>query len=424
MSNMYIIKRKNIKQRGITLIALVITVIVLLILAAISINMLTGENSILKQAGNAKEKTIEANAKEEIGLAYTGTMLKKTQDQTIDTVSDLQKELQINDPEATCSGVEENMDIIYKGYKFTLLNGKIIGSEKNEQTTVEQIKDTNPGDITKDADGNVVLGTEESPYAICSIEDLVALADLVDAGEITSTSVYVKLVNSLNFKSEKSYKDSTRTSLTTYSLNGNTLQNHTYPTNILTSLTTGTGWIPIGIANEDGFLGTFDGNNKEIQDLYMDYVESNEEYVDYGLFSINDGVIQNLKITGNIKGTYKTAGEDTEMYIAALAGENYGTIKNCTSNVAVTGILDGGCYINVSGITGFNNSNILNCSNKGTIIMKNAKQTYIYNSTYASGIVAYTRKGIIEHCNNSGNIYANDTYDNCIGRNYSIKYRN
>ena len=47
--------KKNTK--GITLIALVITIIVLLILAGVSIAMLTGDNGILTQAQNAKNKT-------------------------------------------------------------------------------------------------------------------------------------------------------------------------------------------------------------------------------------------------------------------------------------------------------------------------------------------------------------------------------
>lgn len=47
----------NSNKKGITLIALVITIIVLLILAGISINMLSGENSILKKSTDAKEKT-------------------------------------------------------------------------------------------------------------------------------------------------------------------------------------------------------------------------------------------------------------------------------------------------------------------------------------------------------------------------------
>ena len=49
-----IMKEKN---RGITLIALVVTVIVILVLAGVSISMLTGENGILKIAAEAKEKT-------------------------------------------------------------------------------------------------------------------------------------------------------------------------------------------------------------------------------------------------------------------------------------------------------------------------------------------------------------------------------
>ena len=57
---------KNIinKRQGITLIALVVTIIVLLILAGVSISMLTGQNGILNRAKDAKEKT-ELAQKEE-----------------------------------------------------------------------------------------------------------------------------------------------------------------------------------------------------------------------------------------------------------------------------------------------------------------------------------------------------------------------
>ena len=51
-------------NKGITLIALVITIIVLLILAGISIAMLTGDNGILTQAGNAKTETIQGEVEE------------------------------------------------------------------------------------------------------------------------------------------------------------------------------------------------------------------------------------------------------------------------------------------------------------------------------------------------------------------------
>lgn len=45
------------KNGGITLIALVVSIIVLLILAGVSISMLTGQNGILNRAAEAKEKT-------------------------------------------------------------------------------------------------------------------------------------------------------------------------------------------------------------------------------------------------------------------------------------------------------------------------------------------------------------------------------
>ena len=52
------------KQKGITLIALVITIIVLLILAGVSIATLTGENGILTKANEAKEATEQAKQDE------------------------------------------------------------------------------------------------------------------------------------------------------------------------------------------------------------------------------------------------------------------------------------------------------------------------------------------------------------------------
>ena len=56
---------KRTKQNGITLIALVITIVVLLILAAVSIATLTGENGILTQANSAKEQTEIASVREQ-----------------------------------------------------------------------------------------------------------------------------------------------------------------------------------------------------------------------------------------------------------------------------------------------------------------------------------------------------------------------
>ncbi len=63
------IMKEDYKEVGITLIALVITIIVLLILAGISIASLTGENGILNQADTAKTKTEQGAAEEQVKLA-------------------------------------------------------------------------------------------------------------------------------------------------------------------------------------------------------------------------------------------------------------------------------------------------------------------------------------------------------------------
>ena len=61
--------RNKRNARGITLIALVITIIVLLILAGVTIAALSGDNGILKRATQAKTKTVKENAEEQIKLA-------------------------------------------------------------------------------------------------------------------------------------------------------------------------------------------------------------------------------------------------------------------------------------------------------------------------------------------------------------------
>ena len=55
-------------QKGITLVALVITIIVLLILAGVTIAALSGENGILNRGSQSKIQTNIANAKDLVNL--------------------------------------------------------------------------------------------------------------------------------------------------------------------------------------------------------------------------------------------------------------------------------------------------------------------------------------------------------------------
>ena len=87
-------KKRGTKNNGITLIALVITIIVLLILAGVSIATLTGDNGILTKATESKEQTEIGEEKEAIGIAYNGVKIGNEGKDV--SAADLQTELRNN----------------------------------------------------------------------------------------------------------------------------------------------------------------------------------------------------------------------------------------------------------------------------------------------------------------------------------------
>ena len=137
-------KWKN-RNSGITLIALVITIIVLLILAGISIQMLIGQNGILNRAGEAAIENEIANVAETIELLSMNqtmdSVLENTDGDILDYLSsqgiineqniiDTQKLLGTN----TKYGKGTTTDV------FKLENGKIVYiNEKGEITTEREV---------------------------------------------------------------------------------------------------------------------------------------------------------------------------------------------------------------------------------------------------------------------------------------------
>ena len=86
------------KQTGITLIALVITIIVLLILAGISIATLTGDNGVLVRATDAKNMAKIEEEKESIKLAYNSAVIEKLEYEANDiSTADFDKEIKAYD---------------------------------------------------------------------------------------------------------------------------------------------------------------------------------------------------------------------------------------------------------------------------------------------------------------------------------------
>ena len=66
------------KEKGITLIALVVTIVVLLILAGVSINLVLGQNGLINKAKDAQNRTIEARDNEEKDMSGISDWIDQT----------------------------------------------------------------------------------------------------------------------------------------------------------------------------------------------------------------------------------------------------------------------------------------------------------------------------------------------------------
>ncbi len=147
-------------------------------------------------------------------------------------------------------------------------------------------------------------------------------------------------------------------------------------------------WKPIG--NETNmFKGTFNGNGKKISGLYINSTKS-----ELGLFGFvaAEGKIQNLEVSGTVKGND---------LIGGLVGYNMGKISNCYNAGTVTG----NDY--VGGLVGANIGEISNCYNTGTVT----------GNDYVGGLIGYNNEKKISDCYNSGMIEGNNYVGGLIGIN-------
>ena len=125
----------NLKERkGITLIALVITIIVLLILAGVSIAMLTGQNGILTQAQSAKTTTEDKSEEEKIKLAV---MAARAQSEGALDADKLVAEITNNyGGTATKTGTGFPVNATVDGKSFTIDgDGNVTSKEDSNQPT-------------------------------------------------------------------------------------------------------------------------------------------------------------------------------------------------------------------------------------------------------------------------------------------------
>ena len=128
---------------GITLIALIITIIVLLILAGVTLNMVMGENGIFGKANNAKNKTEVAQYEEELRMCVLELQTEEASNGrtfNMDTIRDnldtYTQKLEDETIEWKEKDIEEPTGI-YKGYNFYI--DKKYGAHITDKATGTQI---------------------------------------------------------------------------------------------------------------------------------------------------------------------------------------------------------------------------------------------------------------------------------------------
>lgn len=192
------------KKDGITLIALVITIVVLLILAGVTIAMLTGRNGLINRAGEAEESTEIGEEKEKIAMAVNADLI--TNEGRKNTKEGLQTELDTIEGQNQVQVIKNGKDSYIVIFKNTNRNYKVDGNKNIDgPIDIEIIEDSYAGDITK----NGTLDGESTPYQITCIEDLVAFSKMSETNNFENKKI--KLERNLDFESELSYADWERT---------------------------------------------------------------------------------------------------------------------------------------------------------------------------------------------------------------------
>ncbi len=355
------------ERRAITLIALVVTIVVLLILAGITVGMVTGDNGLIKKAKSAKTQTEIDTEKSILDRATVLSMMRsKNGNLTVDIVEQALKD-EAGKTKAEVSDAGDSIEVL-----FTDSNRYYeIDKDGNVSEPQEVVKDEHAGDITK---GGRYDGSEEKPYEINCIEDLVILANRTNGlgnyidenGEIKDAVAVTQpfkgknfvLTRTLNFESKFSYlKPELKWS---YDSEKDTYKIDETSTTTLQEIITdknGVGFVPIGPDTGSGskmFQGNFDGRNYSIQNLYENRTNGNA-----GLFrSMWGATIKNLKLTGNINASEKQVGVFS---YRALGCKFY----NCSNLVDVDARQAGGIASEVYG-----DITIINCYNKGNQISR------------------------------------------------------
>lgn len=416
------------KEKGITLIALVVTIIILLILAGVVLNLIIGNHGMINRTKTAKEEYTEAQAREKLELVLVDLQTDKLMESTYNNDTYIDQKLK-----SQGFGVGRNNIVSVDGWLFTinrdvpeivesLGRGEIeidiivtatsnlstdfvkasVTVEIEYEETVTQILFNNT-EITvpaKNAEGKYVVTindiTENGTYSLVVKDgDKKATRNITVAGisedmEIRNADELVAFRDRVNNGATFEGRTITLASdidlvEVCYRVDGTTANDKS--------------WIPIG-TDTKRFKGTFNGNDKTIKNLYINTTGNNQ-----GLFGVVDNAtISHLKIDAESKIT----GKDNVAGIVSNLKGNNATIKYCINNAKIVG------NSNVGGILGYTDAGkeILNCGNTGNISSTGIYIGGILGCGYAGNSIN------ILQCYNTGSINSTGKASNnnvCVG---------
>ena len=321
-------KRKG--RKGITLIALVVTIVVILILAGITVGMVTSDNGILKETKNAKEQAEIDNEKSIVERAKMLAMMRSKNGAITYEIFEPALKDEAGKMSTDVSNVGDTIEVLFKDSNRYYE----IDQDGNVSEPQEVVKDEYAGDITK---GGRCDGSKENPYEISCIENLVVLSNMtngtgikLEKGQTVTittkdffTNKNIILTKNLNFKSKYSYADSERTDF------GNINGDDTDGNSLITEMTTVTGFVPIGYT-PSAFGGLFDGKNNTIYNLYINNFGEEENRGLFGRIS-GKSCISNLTVTGKINSNWHAAG-----IVGGAINAEETKIANCINKVDIT----------------------------------------------------------------------------------------
>lgn len=196
---------------GITLLALVITIIVLIILAGISINLLLGENCLIKKAQNTKEThTIEA-IKEKLDIAKGSDYIEQKGDSSIDTYFAILEKEKIEPYTITNKQkVTESTGIIEVDNKYsytvTIENNKNIEIEyegkideiirEPDEVTITITGEKEQANLPVTLNASIKINEKNvtsGKYIINTIAEEIGTEDSVYTEQISNSSIEIKL---------------------------------------------------------------------------------------------------------------------------------------------------------------------------------------------------------------------------------------